>query len=227
MPPASSKYSLMRKIVDKDGNVRVRPHYGTDYPADLGTPVYTNKELVVASADSSQSGYGNMVIAYDRQGTEYRFAHLDDFASGIKKGSVLPPGAQVGYVGSTGIEKDGTKTSTGDHLHYEIRRNGKSADPETTIDPTTGKPYINNASFEKNNGTSLITSNAKKDPNYTPKNPPMNSKAPSGTNGRDTAQKDAPKTRGLGTPNTGSPPVSTKPNSIKIPRINPLLRLGD
>jgi murein DD-endopeptidase MepM/ murein hydrolase activator NlpD len=221
MPPASSKYSLMRTV-----NGRTRPHHGTDYPAELGSPVYTNKELVVESA-GVQSGYGNIVVAYDRQGTEYRFAHLDNFADGVKKGTVLAPGAQVGYVGSTGVEKDGTKTSTGDHLHYEIRRNGVSADPETTIDPTTGKPYINNASFEKNNGTSLITSNGKKDPNYTPTNPAMSSKAPSGTNGRDTATKEAPKTRGLGTPNTGSPPVSTKPESIKIPRINPLLRLGD
>ena len=221
MPPASSKYSLMRTV-----NGRTRPHHGTDYPAELGSPVYTNKELVVESA-GVQSGYGNIVVAYDRQGTEYRFAHLDDFASGIKKGAVLPPGSQVGYVGSTGIEKDGSKTSTGDHLHYEIRRNGKSADPETTIDPNTSKPYINNASFEKNNGTSLITSNGKKDPNYTPKNSPMTATAPSGTNGRDTATKEAPKTRGLGTPNTGPPPVSTKPESIKIPRINPLLGLGD
>ena len=221
MPTASSKYSLRRVL-----NGRDRPHHGTDYPAPLGSPVYTNKELVVESA-GVQSGYGNIVVAYDRQGTEYRFAHLDDFASGIKKGAELPPGSQVGYVGSTGIEKDGSKTSTGDHLHYEIRRNGKSADPETTIDPNTGKPYINNASFEKNNGTSLITSNGKKDPNYTPKNSPMTATAPPSTNGRDTAKKEAPKTRGLGTPNTGPPPVSTRPDSIKIPRINPLLRLGD
>ena len=221
MPPASSKYSLRRIL-----NGRDRPHHGTDYPAPLGSPVYTNKELVVEKAEV-QSGYGNIIVAYDRQGTEYRFAHLDDFAPGIKKGAVLPPGSQVGYVGSTGIEKDGSKTSTGDHLHYEIRRNGKSADPETTIDPTTGKPYINNASFEKNNGTSLITSNGKKDPNYTPKNSPMTATAPSGTNGRNGTTKDAPKTRSLGTPKTGEPPVSTRPDSIKIPRINPLLRLGD
>ena len=221
MPKASSKYSPMRVL-----NGRARPHHGTDYPADLGSPVYTNKELVVESA-GVQSGYGNIVVAYDRQGTEYRFAHLDDFASGIKKGAVLPPGSQVGYVGSTGIEKDGSKTSTGDHLHYEIRRNGKSADPETTIDPNTGKPYINNASFEKNNGTSLITSNGKKDPNYTPKNSSMAATSPPGTNGRDTPTKEAPKTRSLVTPKTGEPPVSTRPDSIKIPRINPLLRLGD
>lgn len=226
MPKSSSKFSLNRTVVHSDGTVIQRPHYGTDYPAQLGSPVYTNKELVVASA-GVQTGYGNIVVAYDRQGTEYRFAHLDDFADGIKKGAVLPPGAQVGYVGSTGREADGKTTSTGDHLHYEIRRNNVAVDAETTIDPTTGKPYINNASFEKNNGTSLITSNGKKDPNYIPKNPPMTSKGSSGTTGRDTATKDAPITRGLGTPKTGEPPVSTRPGSIKIPRINPLLRLGD
>jgi murein DD-endopeptidase MepM/ murein hydrolase activator NlpD len=223
MPPASSKYSLRRVL-----NGRDRPHHGTDYPAPLGSPVYTNKQLTVASAENRPgSGFGNIVVAYDAQGTEYRFAHLDDFAPGIKKGAVLPPGSQVGYVGSTGTEKDGSKTSTGDHLHYEIRRNGISADPETTIDPTTGKPYSNNASFEKNNGTSLITSNGKKDPNYTPKNSSMAATSPPGTNGRDTPTKEAPKTRSLVTPKTGEPPVSTRPDSIKIPRINPLLRLGD
>ena len=51
-----------------------------------------------------------------------RYAHLKDFARGIKKGSKVIQGQTIGYVGSTGL-------ATGPHLHYEFHINGKHTDP--------------------------------------------------------------------------------------------------
>jgi murein DD-endopeptidase MepM/ murein hydrolase activator NlpD len=194
-------------------------HYGTDWPAPIGSPFYTNKELTVTKAEV-QTGYGNVVYAVDAQGTEYRFAHLDSFAGGVKTGSTIPAGGQVGYSGITGQEKDGSQTSTGAHLHYEVRRGGVAVDPLTTIDPTTGKPYINNASFEQGNGTSLRTSTPKKDSNYTPNGTAVPRPTPAPNN--KPTQPDFNKDK---KPN--AQPDNSKPSSIKLPRINPLLKLGD
>jgi hypothetical protein len=199
-------------------------HHGTDFPAPIGSPVYTNKPLTVTQA-TVQTGYGNVVYAVDAQGTEYRFAHLDGFAGGIKPGSVIPAGGQVGYTGISGTEKDGSQTSTGAHLHYEVRRGGQSVDPMTTIDPTTGKPYVNNASFAQD-GSSLRSSIPKKDPNYKPNGTstatPESGKADKGRDG--TGKPNTPKENEK--PNKETP-GNTRPQGIKIPRINPLLKLGD
>lgn len=198
-------------------------HHGVDFPAPIGSPVYTNKQLTVTQS-TVQTGYGNVVYAVDSAGTEYRFAHLDGFANGVKPGSVIPAGGQVGYTGITGTEKDGTQTSTGAHLHYEVRRGGQSVDPMTTIDPSTGKPYINNASFARD-GSSLRNSTPKKDPNYKPNGTSTAPPTPSPGNGREGTTKPT-------TPNDKDnkhkeTPGNNTPQSIKVPRVNPLLKLGD
>ena len=51
-----------------------------------------------------------------------RYAHLNNFAKGIKKGVKVEQGQTIGYVGSTGL-------ATGPHLHYEFHINGKHTDP--------------------------------------------------------------------------------------------------
>lgn len=192
-------------------------HHGIDYSTPIGAPIYANKELTVTYA-GSQNGYGNVVYARDNMGTEYRFGHLDSIPPETKVGSTLTPGTKIAYTGNTG-------DSTGAHLHYEVRRGGKSVDPLTTIDPSTGKPYENNATFEPG-GSSMRNSTAKIEPGYTPK----------GT-------LEAPKTRSLNPakpvtrPDENQSPAESarlggyakpqRPPGIKIPRINPLLRLGD
>lgn len=200
-------------------------HHGTDFPAEIGSPVYTNKPLTVTQA-TVQTGYGNVVYAVDNAGTEYRFAHLDGFANGVTPGSTIPAGGQIGYTGITGAEKDGSQTSTGAHLHYEVRRGGQSVDTLTTIDPSTGKPYVNNASFAQD-GSSLRNSTAKKDPNYKPNGSSATTPAPGNANkGRDGATK--PPLSQFDKDNKHKEiPGNTQPQSIRIPRINPLLKLGD
>jgi hypothetical protein len=191
-------------------------HDGVDYSTPMGSPIYNNKELRVVYS-GSQNGYGNVVRAVDQQGTEYIFGHLDSIPDSTKVGTTLPPGSLIAHTGNSG-------DSTGPHLHYEIRQGkpAKSYDPLTTIDPTTGKPYESNASFEPN-GTSLRNTTAKKDPNYTVRGkekapaPPTRGVAPD-------ANQSAAEANRL---NNKSPALNTRPPRNMVPRINPLLKLGN
>jgi len=58
---------------------------------------------------------------------ETKYAHLNDYAGGIKKGSRVQQGQIIGYVGSTG-------GATGPHLHYEFLVGGVHKDPRTIVD---------------------------------------------------------------------------------------------
>ena len=99
----------------------IRAHKGTDYAAKEGTEVVTTGDGIVKEAKFSSS-YGNYIdiVHYNKYLT--RYAHLKDFAPGIKKGSKVIQGQTIGYVGSTGL-------ATGPHLHYEFHINGKHTDP--------------------------------------------------------------------------------------------------
>ncbi len=108
-------------------------HFGQDMPADTGTPVYTNKPLIVEQntyqMGKNGHGWGNTVLARDPQtGQQYRIAHLDEQPQ-WKPGQTIPAGAVAGYVGNTG-------GSTGAHLHYEVINNGKPVDPAKYKDAT-------------------------------------------------------------------------------------------
>ena len=99
----------------------IRAHKGTDYAAKEGTEVVTTGDGIVKEAKFSSS-YGNYIdiVHYNKYLT--RYAHLKDFAPGIKKGSKVIQGQTIGYVGSTGL-------ATGPHLHYEFHINGRHTDP--------------------------------------------------------------------------------------------------
>jgi len=99
----------------------IRAHKGTDYAAKEGTEVVATGDGIVKEAKFSSS-YGNYIdiVHYNKYLT--RYAHLKDFAPGIKKGSKVIQGQTIGYVGSTGL-------ATGPHLHYEFHINGKHTDP--------------------------------------------------------------------------------------------------
>ncbi len=102
-------------------------HAGQDFPAATGTPLYTNKPLIVDQNSyqmgSSGTGYGNQILLRDPvTGQQYRMAHLDQKPD-WKPGDTIPAGAVVGHVGNTG-------GSTGSHLHWEVIDNGRPRDPE-------------------------------------------------------------------------------------------------
>lgn len=99
----------------------IKAHKGTDYAARTGTAVKVTGDGVIEEAKFSNS-YGNYidVVHYNKYMT--RYAHLNGFAKGIRKGAKVEQGQTIGYVGSTGL-------ATGPHLHYEFHINGKHTDP--------------------------------------------------------------------------------------------------
>jgi murein DD-endopeptidase MepM/ murein hydrolase activator NlpD len=86
-------------------------HTGVDFPADLGTPVYTTMAGKVVWADSN-GPWGNLVVV-ENNGFQIYLAHLETIA--VTQGQIIRSGDTVGQVGSTG-------NSTGPHLHYGIKR---------------------------------------------------------------------------------------------------------
>jgi murein DD-endopeptidase MepM/ murein hydrolase activator NlpD len=89
-----------------------RFHSGTDLAAPLGTPVLATRAGRVAVSDYL-GGYGLTVILRHGEDLESRYAHMSQVA--VKPGEWVEQGEVVGLVGSTG-------TSTGPHLHFEVRQ---------------------------------------------------------------------------------------------------------
>jgi len=98
-----------------------RLHTGVDLASALGTPVYAGGDGTIRRAQWL-SGYGRYVELDHVNGYQTAYAHMSRIADGIKPGVRVKQGQVVGYVGSTG-------NSTGNHLHYEIRVNGRTVDP--------------------------------------------------------------------------------------------------
>ena len=94
-------------------------HPGLDISADKGDPVYSTADGRVTHATSA-GNYGNLVIVDHGYGLETRYGHLSTFKvtidQKVKRGDLL------GLVGSTG-------RTTGPHLHYEVRANGRILNP--------------------------------------------------------------------------------------------------
>ncbi len=100
-----------------------RMHKGQDMAGPIGTPVYATADGVVTKAGWS-SGYGRLIVIQHEFGIETRYAHLS--AIKVKVGQRVSIGDRIGDMGNSG-------RSTGSHLHYEIRVNGKAINPMTYI----------------------------------------------------------------------------------------------
>ena len=117
-PRITSRFSYRRVHPILGG---VRPHLGVDYGAPTGTPVIAVATGTVVSAGRS-GGSGNMVRLRHTNGYETYYLHLSGFARGIRRGTRVFQGQEIGYVGSTGL-------STGPHLDYRMRKNGTFVNP--------------------------------------------------------------------------------------------------
>ncbi|MDE0331837.1 MAG: M23 family metallopeptidase [Nitrospinae bacterium] len=100
---------------------RYRPHFGVDYAAPRGTPVYAVADGVVAWA-GRKSQAGKTVELRHGGGYRTAYLHLYRYARGIRTGRRVLQGEVIGYVGSSGL-------STGPHLDYRIKRRGRYLDP--------------------------------------------------------------------------------------------------
>lgn len=100
-----------------------RMHKGTDFAAPHGTPIYATADGVVTHA-GWLSGYGRLVKIKHAFGIETRYAHQSRIR--VKVGQRVSRGDRIGDMGNSG-------RSTGTHLHYEVRVDGKSVNPMTYI----------------------------------------------------------------------------------------------
>jgi murein DD-endopeptidase MepM/ murein hydrolase activator NlpD len=99
-------------------------HYGMDFTAPVGTPVYTTgdgKVVEVSGSKRTRVGFGLVVKIDHGYGYETVYAHLNAF--NVKLGQEVKRGDVIGYVGNSG-------GSTAPHLHYEVHRNGSAVNPQ-------------------------------------------------------------------------------------------------
>tara|TARA_B100001123_G_scaffold446153_1_gene599706 strand:- start:1503 stop:2804 length:1302 start_codon:yes stop_codon:yes gene_type:complete len=98
-------------------------HTGTDFAAPMGTPIMASGSGTITRAKWCGGG-GNCIKIKHNSTYETVYAHMRNFAKGMKVGKKVRQGQIIGYVGSTGM-------STGPHLHYEVIVNGKKVNSQT------------------------------------------------------------------------------------------------
>lgn len=126
-------------------------HTGIDIRANLGTPVLATADGVIAKA-SMEGDWGNLIVITHMDGYETWYAHLKGFNTGknqeVKKGDI------IGYVGNTG-------KSTGPHLHYEVKQNGKRLNPLNFKNSNKKTIVIDVSHGGQDNGVSIGNLNEK------------------------------------------------------------------
>ena len=98
-------------------------HRGVDLACEAGTIVCTVMDGVVAAARNSES-YGNYLRICHANGTETLYAHMQYLY--VRAGEVVKAGQPLGTAGRTG-------RATGEHLHFELLRQGVRWDPSKVL----------------------------------------------------------------------------------------------
>ena len=132
-------------------------HQGTDFAAPVGTPVMASGAGTVEYS-GWKGGYGKFISIRHSPVYQTNYAHLQDYAKGIRRGTRVQQGQVIGYLGSTG-------SSTGPHLHYEVIVNGKKENSQTLKLPSAAPLEGNNKNFfeiQKRNIDNLILEASKK-----------------------------------------------------------------
>ena len=119
--PLPGRYNLSSLYGSRKHPVtgKANNHTGIDVPAPSGTSILACKSGVVTPSTYNNS-YGNYVVVSHSDGTSTLYAHMS--RRNASKGQTVSQGQVIGYVGTTG-------SSTGNHLHLEIRVNGSRRDP--------------------------------------------------------------------------------------------------
>ena len=99
-------------------------HAGLDFRAPIGTPIHAAAAGRVSFV-GQKSGYGNVVEIDHGAGLITRYAHMSRF--GTRVGQQIAAGDVIGAIGSTG-------RSTGPHLHFEVRINGRAVNPRPFLE---------------------------------------------------------------------------------------------
>ena len=109
----SSAFGMRKHPIDGYNKM----HRGTDFAAPMNTPIMASGSGTITRARWCGGG-GNCIKIKHNSTYETIYAHMKNFARGIKENVRVKQGQIIGYVGSTG-------KSTGPHLHYEVIKNGK------------------------------------------------------------------------------------------------------
>ena len=114
----SSPFGMRKHPIDGFNKM----HRGTDFAAPTGTPIMASGSGIITRARWCGGG-GNCIKIKHNSTYETIYAHMKNFARGIKEGVRVKQGQIIGYVGSTG-------KSTGPHLHYEVVINKKKVNSQ-------------------------------------------------------------------------------------------------
>ena len=114
----SSPFGMRKHPIDGYNKM----HKGTDFAAPMGTPIMASGDGVITRAKWCGGG-GNCIKIKHNSTYETIYAHMKNFAKGMKVGRKVRQGQIIGYVGSTGM-------STGPHLHYVVIVNGKKVNSQ-------------------------------------------------------------------------------------------------
>ncbi len=116
----SSNYGMRRSPFSR----RHRMHHGIDFSVDRRTTVRATGDGVVKEAGYI-GAYGRTVVIDHGNGYETLYGHLQKVS--VKVGTTVCRGERIGLAGSTG-------RSTGPHVHYEVRLDGKPTNPKTLVE---------------------------------------------------------------------------------------------
>ena len=114
----SSRFSANRK---HPVTGQWKGHFGTDYAAPRGTPIWSTANGTVIIASYTKNN-GNYVKIRHNATYSTQYLHMSKIEKGIKKGKIVKQGEIIGYVGSTGL-------ATGPHVCYRFWKNGRQVDP--------------------------------------------------------------------------------------------------
>lgn len=119
--PTADAGFITRGLVDDGGSDE--PHPGVDIAVAIGTPVRASGGGTVSQA-GEDAEYGRFVLLDHPSGYQTMYSHLS--RSLARRGARVEPGTVIGLSGNSG-------RSTAPHLHFEIRRAGRSIDPLTLV----------------------------------------------------------------------------------------------
>ena len=95
-------------------------HAGIDLAGPYGTPIYATADGTIRRSGWNSGGYGNLIEVDHGRGIETRYGHLSAIL--VQPGQQVKRGQLIARMGSTG-------RSTGSHLHYEVRIDGRPVNP--------------------------------------------------------------------------------------------------
>lgn len=115
-------------------------HYGLDLAAPAGTPIFATESGIVSQQEVMGKVSGNALRVAHGAGWDSRYLHMSQFVAGL--GDRVSKGQMIGKVGTTGL-------STGNHLHFEMRKDGSTLDPRSVVPLRAGGEILRDGALAR------------------------------------------------------------------------------